>query len=253
MRHMNRSGHGPRGPYVRQRRPLNVRYSYSSEFGFMPQNLPGFGFNHDNLAQNGVGAVDPSVHRRPWSIPPRPAVSRLAMFHYSENNGVNDIVGELGIQGVASAGRAPGAHPTSTCRATRRWAIRGWPHPCTYGTRSSKAGDALSWQRGRHSLKFGGSYRWYVWPMWALVQSRGYYQFTSGFTTETATNDGTGSALASFLLGLPASRQLQAGVPTMDLRQWSADAFVQDTWRMTRAHDASMRVCAMNSWRPWPT
>ena len=22
----------------------------------MPQNLPGFGFNHDNMAQNGVGA-----------------------------------------------------------------------------------------------------------------------------------------------------------------------------------------------------
>jgi outer membrane receptor protein involved in Fe transport len=28
-------------------------------------------------------------------------------------------------------------------------------------------------------------------------------------------------------------RQLQAGVPTMDLRQWSAGAFVQDTWRVT--------------------
>ena len=93
--------------------------------------------------------------------------------------------------------------------------------------------DALSWQRGRHSIKFGGSYRWYVWPMWALVQSRGYYSFTSGFTTQTATSDGTGSALASFLLGLPASRQLQAGVPTMDLRQWSADAFLQDTWRIS--------------------
>ena len=81
--------------------------------------------------------------------------------------------------------------------------------------------DTLSWQRGRHSMKFGGSYRWYIWPMWALVQSRGYYSFTSGFTTQTATNDGTGAALASFLLGLPASRQVQNGVPTMDLRQWS--------------------------------
>ena len=31
--------------------------------------------------------------------------------------------------------------------------------------------DALTWQRGRHSLKFGGSYRWYVWPMWALSKA----------------------------------------------------------------------------------
>jgi hypothetical protein len=69
--------------------------------------------------------------------------------------------------------------------------------------------------------------------MWALVQSRGYYQFTPGFTTETSTNDGTGSGLASFLLGDPASRQLQAGVPSMNLRNWSVDAFAQDTWRVT--------------------
>jgi outer membrane receptor protein involved in Fe transport len=93
--------------------------------------------------------------------------------------------------------------------------------------------ETLSWQRGAHSLKFGGSYRWYIWPMWALVQSRGYYTFTNGFTTQTATNDGTGDALASFLLGLPATRQVQNGVPTMDLRQWSADAYAQDTWRIT--------------------
>src|SRR5690242_11032434 len=33
---------------------LNVRYSASGEAGFMPQNLPGYGFNHDNLGQNGA-------------------------------------------------------------------------------------------------------------------------------------------------------------------------------------------------------
>ena len=67
--------------------------------------------------------------------------------------------------------------------------------------------------------------------------------FTSGFTTQTATNDGTGAALASFLLGLPASRQVQNGVPTMDLRQWQASAFVQDTWRVGRRTtiDAGLR------------
>ena len=46
--------------------------------------------------------------------------------------------------------------------------------------------------------------------MWGFFQNRGYYQFTNGFTTQTATNDGTGSALASFLLGLPAVKQRQA-------------------------------------------
>ena len=50
--------------------------------------------------------------------------------------------------------------------------------------------DALSWQRGRHSLKFGGSYRDFIWPMWGFFQNRGYYQFTNGFTTQTAPTTG---------------------------------------------------------------
>jgi hypothetical protein len=97
-----------------------------------------------------------------------------------------------------------------------------------------EARDTLSWQIGRHSLKLGGSYRHFIWPMWGFFQNRGYYQFTNGFTTRTATNDGTGSALASFLLGLPAVKQRQAGIPQMQLRQWYADAFIQDSFQLTR-------------------
>ena len=42
---------------------LNFRYSISKEDGFMPQNLPGFGFNHDNAAQN--ASVD--LHARAFA------------------------------------------------------------------------------------------------------------------------------------------------------------------------------------------
>lgn len=49
--------------------------------------------------------------------------------------------------------------------------------------------DSLNWQVGRHSLKFGDGYQRYIWPMWAYVQSRGFYQFTNGFTTQYALND----------------------------------------------------------------
>src|ERR1051325_1930523 len=69
--------------------------------------------------------------------------------------------------------------------------------------------------------------------MGGFFQNRSYYQFTNGFTTRTATNDGTGSALASFLLGLPAVKQRQEGIPQMQLRQWYAYAFVQDSFQLT--------------------
>jgi len=208
------------------------RYSVSSESGFYPQNLPGYGFNHENMGQNGAiiwtKVISPSLVNTA-SV----AISRLAMFHYTENNGKNDIVDALGITGVNFGG--PGAWGASSFNVQGYSAFGdSWlATPMHMWDTILEGRDTLSWQRGAHSLKFGGSYRWYIWPMWALVQSRGYYTFTNGFTTQTATNDRTGDALASFLLGLPATRQVQNGVPTMDLRQWSADAFVQDTWRIT--------------------
>jgi hypothetical protein len=211
---------------------VTARYSISQEHGFMPQNLPGFGFYHDNRGQNAAiiwtRVISPSVVNTA-SV----ALSRLTLFHYSENNGVNDIVSELGITGTNFGGQGAWGAPYFNVQGYSPMGDSWLATPMHMWDTIAEGRDTLSWQRGRHSIKFGGSYRWYIWPMWALVQSRGYYSFTSGFTTATATSDGTGSALASFLLGLPASRQLQAGVPTMDLRQWSTDAFAQDTWRIT--------------------
>ncbi len=211
---------------------LTGRYSLSSENGFTPQNLPGFGANHDNLSQHGEltwsRVITPNLLNTA-SV----TVSRLTMHRYSENNQGNDIVSELGIQGVGYGG--PGAYgaPWFNVQGYSGFGDSYAATPMHAWDTIYEGRDTLSWQHGRHSLKFGGSFRRYVWPMWGFFQNRGYYQFTSGFTTQTATNDQTGSALASFLLGLPAVRQRQAGIPSMNLRQWSADAFAQDTWRIT--------------------
>jgi len=209
-----------------------ARYSVSSETGFMPQNLPGFGAYHDNLSQNSNitwnRVITPSLLNTA-SV----AYSRLAMHRFSENNDSNDIVTQLGIQGVGFGGKGAYGAPFFNVQGYSGFGDSFLATPMHAWDTILEARDVLSWQHGRHSLKFGASYRWYIWPMWGFFQNRGYYQFTSGFTTQTATNDGTGSALASFLLGLPAVRQRQAGIPSMDLRQWYADAFAQDTWRIT--------------------
>ncbi|HMD71917.1 MAG TPA: carboxypeptidase regulatory-like domain-containing protein [Bryobacteraceae bacterium] len=211
---------------------LFARYSVSGEHGFYPQNLPGYGFFHDNMGQNGsivwTRTISPTLVNTA-SV----TVSRLSMFHYTENDGVNDIVDALGITGVNFGGRGAWGAPSFNVQGYSPFGDAWLATPMHMWDTMLEGRETLNWQRGAHSLKFGGSYRWYIWPMWALVQSRGYYTFTNGFTTGTATNDGTGDALASFLLGLPATRQVQNGVPTMDLRQWSADAFAQDTWRVT--------------------
>jgi hypothetical protein len=232
MRHTNNQGTIRVDRVFNESNTLNLRYSVSKEDGFMPQNLPGFGFFHDNSAQN-ASAIYTRVLSTRLVNTASLAMSRLAMSHFAQNSYRNNIVGELGITGVGFGGEAGWGAPYLNVQSYSPFGDSWLATPMQAWDTVVEARDTLSWQKGRHSLKFGGSARRFIWPMWALVQSRGYYSFTSGFTTQTATNDGTGSALASFLLGLPAARQLQNGLPSMNLRQWYADAFVQDSWRVT--------------------
>ena len=210
-----------------------LRYSFSSERGFTPQNLPGFGAQHDNLSQHGVvgwtRVFNPNVVNMATVT-----VSRLSMHRTSENSEGNDIVSELGIQGVGFGGQGAFGAPYFNVQGYSPMGDSYIATPMHAWDTILEGRDTLSWQVGRHSLKLGGSYRNFIWPMWGFFQNRGYYQFTNGFTTQTATNDGTGSALASFLLGLPAVKQRQAGIPQMQLRQWYADAFIQDSFQLAR-------------------
>lgn len=213
---------------------LAGRFSLGQERGVTPQNLPGFGMSHDNRSQQAnltwTRVLTPNVVNTA-SL----AYSRLALTHYEQNSFTTDIVGQLGIQGVGFGGPRAWGAPYFNVQGYSPIGDTYQATPMQMWDTLAEGRDTLSWQRGAHSLKVGGSYRRFIWPMWAYVLSRGYYQFTNGYTTQTASNDGTGSALASFELGLPAVRQRQVGSPRMNLRQWYADAFVQDAWRLSPA------------------
>jgi hypothetical protein len=210
------------------------RYSASGEHGFHPQmGLPGFGFYHDDLSQQGVLEWN-HVFNSHMVNEASGAISRLSMMHSTESANRNDIVTELGITGTGFGGPAAWGAPYFNVQGYSPLGDSYLATPMHAWDTVVEGRDALSWQIGRHSVKFGGAYQWFIWPMWGFFQNRGYYQFTNGFTTEHALNDGaTGSALASFELGLPAARQGQAGVPQMDLRQWYANGYAQDAWRIT--------------------
>jgi len=92
--------------------------------------------------------------------------------------------------------------------------------------------DNLFWQHGRHAVKFGGEVLYIQYNRYEAPSLLGNYQFTNGFTTRTANNDGTGDALASLFLALPALGNRSVGPSRIDGRQWNYSAYVQDDFRI---------------------
>ncbi|MFN3322909.1 MAG: TonB-dependent receptor domain-containing protein [Bryobacteraceae bacterium] len=92
--------------------------------------------------------------------------------------------------------------------------------------------DNFSWQRGAHSIKFGGDLMRQQYNRIESANLLGQYQFSAGFTTRTASNDGTGHILASYLLGLPQQGNRSVGPSRIDARQPSMGLYFQDDIRV---------------------
>ncbi len=216
------------------------RYSVSAERGFSPssgmtsttENLPGFGVNFDNLSQQAVATWNHALSSSKLNTVSL-AFSRLSMDRTSQNDGVNNIVAQLGIQGVGFGGPGAWGAPWFAAQGYTGIGDTFAATPMHAWDTTAELRDTFAWQRGRHGIKFGGDFRRYIWPMWGFFQNRGYYQYTNGYTTEFGFNDGSGNGFASLLLSLPAVKQRQAGVPQMNLRNWGYDAFAEDSWQIT--------------------
>ncbi len=225
------------------------RYSIGTENGFSPssgvtattENLPGFGANFDNRSQQAVISWNHIFAPNKVNIGSF-AVSRLSMDRTSQNDGVNDIVSALGIQGVGYGGPGAWGAPWFAAQGYTGIGDTFAATPMHAWDTMYEFRDTYAWQSGRHGIKLGGDFHWYTWPMWGFFQNRGYYQYTNGYTTEFGFNDGTGSGLASLLLSLPAVKQRQAGIPQMNLRNWGSDAFVEDSWQVTSTTTLNLGV-----------
>jgi len=92
--------------------------------------------------------------------------------------------------------------------------------------------DNVSWIKGRHSIKFGGGLYWIQYNRFEAPNNLGRFQFTNGFTTRTASSDGTGDALASMLLALPATSSRSVGPSRIDGRQRTETLYIQEDFHV---------------------
>ncbi len=90
----------------------------------------------------------------------------------------------------------------------------------------------LSYQRGSHAFKAGFEYTWTEYNRTEVPSTLGVFTFVGGYTSRTASNDGTGNTLASMLLGLPQIATRAIGPSTMNGRQPAFSVYLQDDWRV---------------------
>jgi len=95
-----------------------------------------------------------------------------------------------------------------------------------------QAYDNVSWQHGRHLFKFGAEIIFFEYVPITDPNEFGTYQFSSGQSAKASATDGTGSALASFLLGYSSTASQSYGEERMDGHQPIFSTYAQDRIRL---------------------
>jgi hypothetical protein len=133
----------------------------------------------------------------------------------------NQWLQKLGIQGITTAPSGPGAPIFS---------VNGWGYG-TYGANPGRSYqtvyqlfDNLTYQRGKHGLKFG----WYS-------EDFAYDSASSGPFWGAFTFDGrfTGDSFADYLLGAPGTITKTVPRAWVSARRLELGAYAQDTWSVT--------------------
>lgn len=213
---------------------LYGRYSLSSERGFTPENLPGFGSLHANRVQN-LTATHSWVLSSSLVNSFRAGWERMRLHRLGEKGTEGrDLVSELGISGVGFGGPNAYGLPQFVVQGYSPFGDQLLATPADYRDTIYQFGDTLAKTTRSHSIKAGAEFRHFRWNMLGFFQNRGFFSFSPGFTTRSLTNDGTGDALASFLLGLPVVATRQAGYPSMHMRNNVGGAYFQDDWRVRK-------------------
>jgi hypothetical protein len=129
-----------------------------------------------------------------------------------------DLLGGIPTLNISDAGLSLGAP--------------GWS-PFLLTGHSSNILDSLSYIRGHHTFKFGGSFNRTGSAQFMSPAPMGGYNFTGVLTSDlNVPSDSQGSGLAQFLYGIPNGVQLSNAALT-ELDRVAVSAFVQDDWKVS--------------------
>lgn len=202
-----------------------LRYSMADENAIVPERVPGRDNISDARPQNVVLAWTKVMGSRAVNEA-RVGFSQLEIF-----GGLPELDFQMGGQTSPLPRFLPAGYPTMGGAGGFTGTTGGGL--VTVKNRVWQVYDNFSFAVGRHTLKVGGEFLWTEYNRTETANTLGTYQFTAGYTSRTAGNDGTGNSLASFLLGMPQQGNRVVGPNTIAGRHPTFSIYLQDDWRAT--------------------
>jgi hypothetical protein len=136
----------------------------------------------------------------------------------------DQIVKELGIQGVNPRGLSAMGFPTMTITGYPALSVN--PGGLAQNDHDRTFSSAWTWSRGKHTMKFGGEFRNYI-AFNGTVPTGTYGGFTFNGTY-------TGNAYADFLLGIPFTSQRLDPIIDRYQRSNELGLYFDDTWKISQ-------------------
>ncbi|HEY6443880.1 MAG TPA: TonB-dependent receptor [Candidatus Acidoferrales bacterium] len=152
----------------------------------------------------------------------------------SDNSFINNIAGNLGINGIATT---PIDYGLPLIQFTNFSSLND-PDPSLVRNQTLRFDDSVTWVHTKHTLRFGGEVRRIQLNNDSNPIPRGQFTFTGLVTAQESSNgfpvEGTGNDFADFLLGFPYNTRVQFGNPSTHFRSWGFAAYAQDDFRVSK-------------------
>ncbi len=136
----------------------------------------------------------------------------------------------LGIPGIPSGAQFPNTLPTFLISGYQQ--LGSPPNTAsTFSTSVSEIADALTWVKGRHTIKAGLDWRWERLNVLQPPSPTGSFSFNALGSDQPGVT-GTGTPFASFLLGQVQTFSIDLQDSRIEERARFQEYFVQDDWKL---------------------
>jgi hypothetical protein len=224
-----------RGDYVQSAKStFQIRYSHSTDAGYLPLTTPGLGYNNEvGVHQGALGHVLVLGPNKVNEF--KFAISRLVAANQQPRANNENVVAQLGIGGVPT--NIPlywgvpvvqfGGGAISTVGECSDCPFVNWDTTFQWT-------DTFSWTKGKHSFKFGTDDRRMRYNQIGAVVARGRFTFNGTYTADPKISSPPAqNTLADFLLGYMATSEGQSGAPIANFRGMSLNFFAADSWKVS--------------------